>query len=316
MPLNSAFIYKHQKVRKGLLSKVLLAPHSAASLALAGGLYLFLSAATARKEEPFSRKETWLSPRLGQRGLQRKRPARDAFLLSSVDVGDSRPRARCPRRRAPGPRAFGGHAAGAARSGAPPAAPLGRSAPPALTRALCGRWYRQSVWSRSKPTTSHSAREKCRCIAEPPSLRAGGGGERGGRRKERGRRFLRSRAGRAERGPQDSPGPLRPAPPGPPSPAAQPRGEPGMRGGQGRADGRRRVKALEFEKHASRRGFVRLGVGVGTERSRSSVRPQTKVIGGVCWEDLVSREQAGNGSQPWLVTGHPVTHRKGPTGDN
>lgn len=108
--------------------------------------------------------------------------------------------------------AFGGACALRERGGAGPLPRLPWAAPPALTRALCGRWYRQSVWSRSKPTTSHSAREKCCCIAKPaPPPQAGGrgGGERGGRRKERGRRFLRSRARQSGAGPRDTLGPPR-----------------------------------------------------------------------------------------------------------
>lgn len=199
------------------------------------------------------------------------------------------------------------------RGGAGPLPRLPSAAPPALTRALCGRWYRQSVWSRSKPTTSHSAREKCCCIAElAPPPQAGGGGERGGRRKERGRRFLRSRAGQSGAGPAGHP---RPAPPRRDRPHLRhgPRRARRWRGGH-REDGPRRVQALGFEKHASRRGFVRLGAGVGTEGSRSPGKRESSGL--ACWEDLVSREQAGNRSQPGLVTGQPVPHRKGPTGDN
>lgn len=136
----------------------------------------------------------------------------------------------------------------------------------ALTRALCGRWYRQSVWSRSKPITSQSAREKSPCIAEPPLPPRGGGWRRKRRRrrrKERGRCFLRRGAGRSE--------PPALAPAGLPSPArgrfgvrsrvisplrtgwtawrqSPRRGERGLDKASARQSARRRVRALGFQK--------------------------------------------------------------------
>lgn len=319
MALNSAFHCKHQEVRKGLLSKVLRAPRSAASLHLAGGLYLFLSASTARKEEPFPRKETWLSPPLGQRPAE-EAPGERCSCLSLISrgcllaPGSLSPPEGC-RPRAPGRGALplaGRALCGSGAERGPSRGSPGPRRPHSPVRSAGGGTGRACGPGRSPPrrtqpgksaAASPSRRRRRKRADEEEEKEAGGGRSAGGA-------SCGAEPGRAER--------ARGTPWARPAGTAltcgtAPRRARRWRGGH-REDGPRRVQALGFEKHASRRGFVRLGAGGGIEGSRSPGKREASGL--ACWEDLVSREQAANRSQPGLVTRQPVPHRKGTTEDN
>lgn len=223
------------------------------------------------------------------------------------------------RPRAPGHGALplAGHAAGEERGGAGPLPRLPRPRRAARTHPCALREVVPA--ERVVQVEAHHVAVSQGKVLLHRRAAAAAGGRRRRRRKRReeegARAALPAEPRRAERSGDRGMPSARPAPAGPPSPAAQPLGQPGDGGaGTGRMAGG--VSKRSNSKNtlpaealcAWEQAWERWAPSPLTDRKRES-------SGGVCW-DLVSREQAGNRSQPWLVTGQSVPHRKGPAGDN
>lgn len=247
-----------------------------------------------------------------ERGLLRKRPARDALAFLSPPLDGCRPRAGCPRRgaRAPLPGAL--PVPGDAGDAGPSRGRAARTHPGALRELVPAERVVQVE-------AHHVALGQGKVLLHRRAGAAAAGGQRRRRRRKRreeeGARAALpaepSRAGpsRAEpSGAPRQPGPPRPGGTALPSPAARPLGRPGDGGaGTGGWPGACPSARVPITRFPPRLCVLEAGVGMGAP-ARMANRSLRGVLGG----PVSRREQ----ESALVVTGEPVPHRRGPTGNN